>query len=290
MKTQAMAIAATAAFLAVPALADNHQAQPTQKRTVMPENEGARAFMEEFGFSEAVIHGETVTLSGVIAGPAPDGQTREEAYDGTFQYIGKVLERAGSNWDEVIDITTYHVDIDASMPALAAVKNRYVKAPFPAWTAIDIDRLFSPKGEVEIKITARLAPKMSAPQFLPLEGSSTPFSEAVRVGDTLYLAGKLGTAADGSGLVSGGIEAETRRAMERIGDTLAKYDLSHDAVFKCTVFLADMGDFSKFNAVYRTFFKPGRYPARSTVAVNGLALGAAIEVECLAHSPHSPAK
>ena len=100
----------------------------------------------------------------------------------------------------------------------------------------------------------------SGPEFLPLEGSSTPFSEAVQVGDTLYLAGKLGTAADGSGLVPGGIEAETRRAMERIGETLAKYDLTHVAVFKCTVFLADMGDFSKFNAVYRTFFKEGRYP------------------------------
>ena len=123
------------------------------------------------------------------------------------------------------------------------------------------------------------------PEFLPLEGSSTPFSEAVQVGDTLYLAGKLGTAADGSGLVPGGIEAETRRAMERIGETLAKYDLTHDAVFKCTVFLADMSDFSKFNAVYRTFFKEGRYPARSTLAVKGLAIGAAIEIECIAHNP-----
>lgn len=125
------------------------------------------------------------------------------------------------------------------------------------------------------------------PQFLPLEGSTTPFPEAVQVGDTLYLACKLGTAADGSGLVTGGIEAETRRAMERIGETLAKYDLTHNAVFKCTVFLADMADFSRFNAVYRSFFKPGRYPARSTVAVKGLALGAAIEVECIAHNLHT---
>ena len=124
-----------------------------------------------------------------------------------------------------------------------------------------------------------------SPEYRPLEGSTTPYSEAVQVGDVLYLAGKLGTAADGSGLVPGGIEAETRRAMESIGETLAKYDLTHDAVFKCTVFLANIEDFAKFNAVYRTFFKKGRYPARSTVAVKGLALGAAIEVECLAHNP-----
>ena len=73
--------------------------------------------------------------------------------------------------------------------------------------------------------------------------------------------------------------------MERIGETLAKYDLTHDAIFKCTVFLADMEDFDAFNGVYRTFFKEGRYPARSTVAVKGLAIGAAIEVECLAFNP-----
>lgn len=122
------------------------------------------------------------------------------------------------------------------------------------------------------------------PAFLPLKGSTTPYSEAVLVGDTLYLAGKLGTAADGSGLVSGGIEAETKRAMESIGETLAKYGLTHDAIFKCTVFLAEIEDFAKFNAVYRTFFKKGRYPVRSTVGVKGLALGAAIEVECLAYT------
>ena len=113
--------------------------------------------MEQFGFSEAVIHGDTVYLSGVIAGPAPEGMAREEAYDMTFKYIGSVLERAGSSWDDVVDLTTYHVDIDDSMPALAEVKNRYVKAPFPAWTAIDIDRLFAPEGEVEIKVTARVS-------------------------------------------------------------------------------------------------------------------------------------
>ena len=149
--------AALALGLAAPALADGHEAG--SKHTIMPEDEGARAFMEQFGFSEAVIHGDTVYLSGVILGPAPEGMTREEAYERSFQYLGTVLERAGSSWDDVIDITTYHADIDASMPALAAVKNRYVKAPFPAWTAIDVDRLYAAEGEVEIKITARVTPK-----------------------------------------------------------------------------------------------------------------------------------
>ena len=132
---------------------------PRVKRTLMPEGGPGLEMMEQFGFSEAVIHGDTVYLSGVIAGPAPEGMTREEAYDATFRYIGSVLERAGSSWDDVLDLTTYHVDIDASIPAIAAVKNKYVKAPFPAWTAIDIDRLYAPQGEVEIKVTARVTPR-----------------------------------------------------------------------------------------------------------------------------------
>ncbi|QFT78806.1 RidA family protein [Erythrobacter sp. THAF29] len=158
MRTTSIVIAGAFALVGAPALADGHEEAPANtKQTIMPEDEAGRAFMEQFGFSEAVIHGDTVYLSGVIAGPAPEGMTREDAYDLTFQYIGSVLARAGSSWDDVVDLTTYHVDIDASLPALAAVKNRYVKAPFPAWTAIDIDRLYAPQGEVEIKVTARVS-------------------------------------------------------------------------------------------------------------------------------------
>ena len=146
--------------IASPAFADGHGvAASTEKRTVMPESEQGDTLFEQFGFSEAVIHGDTVYLSGVILGPPREGETQVEAFDRGFQYIGSVLERSGSSWDDVIDITTYHVDIDDSMPALAAVKSRYVNAPFPAWTAIDIDRLFAPEGLVEIKITARVTPE-----------------------------------------------------------------------------------------------------------------------------------
>lgn len=70
-----------------------------------------------------------------------------------------MLARAGSSWDDVLDITTYHVDIEQSMPALAAAKNKVIKAPFPAWTAIDVDRLYSADGLVEIKLVARVTPK-----------------------------------------------------------------------------------------------------------------------------------
>ncbi len=125
----------------------------------------------------------------------------------------------------------------------------------------------------------------TTPEFLPNSASSAPFSRAVQVGDTLYLAGQLGLARSTDADPTNGIEAETRRAMERIGETLALYGLAHDALFKCTVWLADIDDFAAFNAVYATYFKQGRYPVRSTMAVKDLAAGARIEIECVAHNP-----
>ncbi|MHA7819944.1 MAG: RidA family protein [Erythrobacter sp.] len=157
MRTITTAFATGVAIVASPALADGHEeAARSEKQTVMPEGADGTTMFEQFGFSESVIHGDTVFLSGVILGAPREGETMEQAFERGFRYIGTVLERSGSTWDEVIDITTYHVDIEDSMPALAAVKNRYVKAPFPAWTAIDIDRLFTPNGLVEIKVTARV--------------------------------------------------------------------------------------------------------------------------------------
>ncbi len=160
----ALAAGAAALGLAVPAQAEENEpltAGPpmtTEKRTIMPVSERGRGFFEEFGFSEAVIHDGTVYLSGVIVGPPREGGTEAEAYDRTFAYLGSVLQRAGSSWDDVLDITTFHVDIEQSMPALAAAKNKVIKAPFPAWTAIDVDRLFAPDGLVEIKLVARVTP------------------------------------------------------------------------------------------------------------------------------------
>ncbi len=108
-----------------------------------------------------------------------------------------------------------------------------------------------------------------------------PFSDAVRVGDMLYLSGKLGT--DNSGkLVPGGIQAETRQTMENIKSLLERSGSSLDHVVKCTVMLADMGEWGAMNEVYVTFFAPDRRPARSAFGVSGLALNARVEIECMA--------
>ncbi|MEM8983822.1 MAG: Rid family hydrolase [Pseudomonadota bacterium] len=125
------------------------------------------------------------------------------------------------------------------------------------------------------------ATEQPAPTFTPISGPF-PLSQAVRVGNVLYLSGDLGIAADGSGLEPGGIEPETRRMMARIGETLAGHDLDYDDLFKCSVFLADMDDWRAFNAVYQEFFEADRYPARSAFAVSGLAANARVEMECMA--------
>ena len=108
-----------------------------------------------------------------------------------------------------------------------------------------------------------------------------PFSDAVRVGDMLYLSGKIGNVPGTSQLAEGGIQGETRQAMENIKTSLEKYGASLDQVVKCTVFLADMEEWGAMNEVYVTYF-PVNKPARSALGASGLALGARVEIECLA--------
>lgn len=122
------------------------------------------------------------------------------------------------------------------------------------------------------------------PQFLnsgKVLPATLPFSEAVRVGNTLYLSGQIGITPGSLTLVPGGIEAEARQTMENIRTTLAAHGYAMTDVIKCTVMLADMKDWPAFNAVYQTFFSPP-YPARSAFGASGLAVGARVEVECTA--------
>ena len=122
---------------------------------VMPEDADTRALHEEYGFAQAVIHGDTVYVSGVVAGLRPGETDQSVAFDRAFRAIADILKRAGSSWDDVVDMTTYHTDLPAQMDAFRAVKARYVHAPYPAWTAIDVDRLAPEGGIVEIKVVAK---------------------------------------------------------------------------------------------------------------------------------------
>lgn len=112
--------------------------------------------------------------------------------------------------------------------------------------------------------------------------ANLPFSESVRVGDVLYLSGILGNQPGTKALVGGGLEAEAQQTMKNIVYTLSKHGLTMDDVFKVQVMLADMTEWDAFNAIYVTYFKPDRLPARSAWGCNVLALGARCEVEAWA--------
>ena len=86
----------------------------------------------------AVVRGDTVYLSGVVAGTRPGETDPALAYDRAFKIIGAILERAGSSWDDVLDMTTYHTDVTTQFEAFREVRKRYVKEPYPTWTAIDV--------------------------------------------------------------------------------------------------------------------------------------------------------
>ncbi len=111
-----------------------------------------------------------------------------------------------------------------------------------------------------------------------------PLSQAVRVGDILFMSGAIGIVPGTPDLAPGGIEGETKQAMDNIGAVLKANDLSFDNVVKCTVMLADMAKWGDFNKVYVTYFKPGRLPARSAFGASGLARNAQVEIECLAYA------
>ncbi len=113
----------------------------------------------------------------------------------------------------------------------------------------------------------------------PMEG--LPFSDAVRVGHTLYLSGSIGNLPGTLELAEGGISGETRQAMDNIKTTLVKYGSSMEEIVKCTIMLDDIDEWGAMNEVYVSFF-PTHKPARSAFGADGLALNARVEIECIA--------
>jgi 2-iminobutanoate/2-iminopropanoate deaminase len=108
-----------------------------------------------------------------------------------------------------------------------------------------------------------------------------PFSEGMAVDNLVFLSGQLGTFPGRLELNNATREAEFRQTMDNIVTTLKANGMTTKNVVKCLVMLADMNDWHDFNKIYLEYFQPP-YPARSALGVNGLALGARAEVECVA--------
>jgi 2-iminobutanoate/2-iminopropanoate deaminase len=111
-----------------------------------------------------------------------------------------------------------------------------------------------------------------------------PYSAGIRLGNLVFTAGQLGIIPASGDLAPGGIEAETRQALENISAILLAAGTSMSQVVKTTVFLRDMNDFTRMNAIYAEFFT-APYPARSTIQVAALPKGGAVEIEAIAVIP-----
>src|ERR1019366_1001212 len=130
----------------------------------------------------------------------------------------------------------------------------------------------------------------AGPQYFPMPstgGAPLPFSEAVQAGDTLYVSGQVGILPGTMTLAAGGIGPEARQALDNLKAILERHGTSLEHVVKCTVFLADIKEWPAFNVIYREYFNTN-LPARSALAASGLALGARVEVECIAIVPPAP--
>jgi 2-iminobutanoate/2-iminopropanoate deaminase len=111
-----------------------------------------------------------------------------------------------------------------------------------------------------------------------------PYSLGVKAGQLLFVSGQLGLDPATGAMVAGGVEAETKQALKNLQAILETGDCTLQQVVKTTVFLRDMNDFSRMNAVYAEFFKENP-PARSTVQVAALPRSGAVEIELVALLP-----
>lgn len=111
---------------------------------------GMEQSYEEFHYAPAVKVGNTVYASGVVSGnPDPEAQFTE-----IFEALSLVLREAGASLEDVVDMTTFHVDMYEHIETFMEVKDVYLPENFPAWTAIGVDRLFLPDFLVEVKVVA----------------------------------------------------------------------------------------------------------------------------------------
>jgi 2-iminobutanoate/2-iminopropanoate deaminase len=115
-----------------------------------------------------------------------------------------------------------------------------------------------------------------------------PYSQAVQIGDLIYTAGQIPLVPETGKLIEGGIEAQTRQVMQNLANILEAGGSSLAQVVKTTIFVTNLGDFAAINKIYGSFFT-GDPPARSTVQVTALPLGAHVEIEAVAIKVSTPA-
>ena len=110
-----------------------------------------------------------------------------------------------------------------------------------------------------------------------------PYSQAIKIGNFLYTSGQISLDAETMEMVTGSIEIETEKVLQNLEAILMEDGLNLNHVIKTTVYLSDLGDFSKMNQVYESFFSDNK-PARACVQVAALPKGAKVEIDAVAYS------
>jgi len=118
-----------------------------QERIVPPE---AEVVYQSVHYAPAVRVANTLYLSGVIGG----GGAAEGQFERAFEGLRSVLEAAGADLSDIVEMTTFHVDMSEHIATFMEVKDRYIQEPYPAWTAVGVEQLFSPGALAEIKVIA----------------------------------------------------------------------------------------------------------------------------------------
>ena len=118
-----------------------------------------QGFYDSYHFAPAVIDGDHLRCSGVIGVNPADGSVPDDPaaqFTKAFDNLAEVLEAGGVGFDAITEMTTFHVDLQQHLGAFMEVKDKYIKDPYPAWTAIGTTELAIPGGLVEIRVTARV--------------------------------------------------------------------------------------------------------------------------------------
>lgn len=185
-------------------------------------------------------------------------------------------------------------DINAIRAPRMVVRDGDVFYPSEIYEALNVRPFSTPPPKVRSGLAAAEAqpsegsarPRLEVEHFpmltggLPVRADELPFSGAVRVGDVIYLSGQIG---GGQASRSDDFRDHAVEVMEAVRQVAASAGAGMDQIFKCTVMLDDMHNWPVFNEVYATYFEKGRMPARSAFGADGLALGATVELECMAY-------
>jgi enamine deaminase RidA (YjgF/YER057c/UK114 family) len=149
-------IALSAAILTGIVFAPPAYAKRSEVNVVMPCQPEQRRRLEEAGYSSAVISKGMLYVSGVASMQREGEADFQPAFTRIFEAIGRTLASTGASWDDVVDVTSYHTNIDTQLEQFGKVSARYLKAPFPTSTVIGVNRLIVPQAIAEVKVVAEL--------------------------------------------------------------------------------------------------------------------------------------